>query len=278
MNNFFINKIKNLRQNLPQNPGDPLLLVQKLMENRTCNFSLKAVHPDDVLKILGKLKGSSSTGIDDIDSNTLKLIKNEISPVLTHIINLSISNKNFPHPCLHKKNEVLYAKNYRPVSLLSVLSKVLERCIFVQVVDYLECNRLLHPSHHGFRSNHSTLSALVQMFDTWVEAFEDDEVSAVIMLDMSAAFDTVDHDILLKKMDLYGFDQTAISWFRSYMTNRSQSVSIEGFLSQPQHLECGVPQGSIPGPLLYMFYTNDMPEAVHDHVSADEEHLEALYG
>ena len=281
MNNFFINKIKNLRQNLPQNPGDPLLLVQKLMENRTCNFSLTAVHPDDVLKILGKLKGSSSTGIDDIDSNTLKLIKNEIYPVLTHIINLSISNKTFPHPWkqakvipLHKKNEVLYAKNYRPVSLLSVLSKVLERCIFVQVVDYLECNRLLHPSHHGFRSNHSTLSALVQMFDTWVEAFEDDEVSAVIMLDMSAAFDTVDHDILLKKMDLYGFDHTAISWFRSYMTNRSQSVSIEGFLSQPQHLECGVPQGSILGPLLYILYTNDLPEAVHGHVSDDEDQLE----
>ena len=285
MNSFFINKVQNLRQNLPQNPGDPLHLVQKLMRNRTCNFSLKAVHPDAVLKILGKLKGSSSTGIDDIDSNTLKLIKNEISPVLTHIINLSISNNSFPHTWkqakvipLHKKNEVLYAKNYRPVSLLSVFSKVLERCIFAQVIDYLESNRLLHPSHHGFRSGHSTLSALVQMFDTWVEAFEDEEVTAVIMLDMSAAFDTVDHDILLKKMALYGFDEAVISWFRSYMTDRTQSVSIEGCLSQPLHLECGVPQGSILGPLLYILYTNDLPEAVHGHAPAEEEQLAELHG
>ena len=118
---------------------------------------------------------------------------------------------------------------------------------------------------------------LYKCFDTRVEAYEDVEVSAVILLDISAAFDTVDHDILLKKTALYGFEESVISWFKSYMSNRSQSVSIEGYLSQPQHLECGVPQGSIPGPLLYMFYTNDMPEAVHDHVSADEEHLEALY-
>ena len=206
MNSFFLNKGQMLRENLPQNPGNPLLLVEKLMENRSCSFKLKSVHPDTVLKTLSNLKASSSCGTDEIGSNVLKLIKNEITPVLTHIVNLSISNQTFPKfwkqakviP-LHKKDEVLYAKNYRPVSLLSVLSKVLERCIFAQMMDYLEGNQPLHPSHHGFRAKHSTVSALVQMFDTWIEAFEDDEVSAVIMLDMSAAFE-VDHDILIKKM------------------------------------------------------------------------------
>ena len=96
MNNFFINKVRNLRLNLPQNPGDPLRLVQKLMESRTCHFKLKSVHPDEVLKILSKLKSSSSCGTDEMGSCVLKLIKNEITPVLTHIINLSISQQTFP--------------------------------------------------------------------------------------------------------------------------------------------------------------------------------------
>ena len=128
---------------------------------------------------------------------------------------------------------------------------------------YLEDNNLLHPSHHGFRSKHSTMSALIQMFDNWIEAFENDEVSAVIMLDMSAAFDVVDIDILLSKLALYGFEDSVLAWIRSYLSNRSQCVFIEGFLSEPLPLECGVPQGSILGPLLYILYTNDLPEAVH---------------
>ena len=280
MNTFFTNKVRNLRENLPQNPGDPLRLVQKLMLNRTCTFKLKSVHPDDVLKILSNLKSSSSCGTDEIGSCVLKLIKHEITPVLTHIINLSISQQSFPFLWktakvipLHKKDETLYPKNYRPVSLLSVLSKVMERCVFIQMVDYLEENGLLHPSHHGFRAKHSTVSALVQMFDTWIEAFEDDEVSAVIMLDMSAAFDVVDHEILLGKLALYGFEDSAVSWIKSYLTNRTQSVFIEGSLSDPLPLDCGVPQGSILGPLLYIIYTNDLAEAVHDHPPPLEPHL-----
>ena len=269
MNNFFINKVRNLRQNLPINPGDPLQLVRKLMLNRKCTFRLKSVHPEDVLKIIGKLKTSSSCGTDEISSYVLKLIKHEITPVVTHLVNLSITQQDFPFLWkvakvipLHKKNEILYPKNYRPVSLLCVLSKVLEKCIFVQMVEYLESNGLIHPSHHGFRAKHSTVSALIQMFDTWIDAFEDSEVSAVIMLDMSAAFDVVDHQILLEKLTLYGFEDCAQSWIRSYLTDRSQRVYVEGSLSDALPLDCGVPQGSILGPLLYIVYTNYLPEAV----------------
>ena len=156
---------------------------------------------------------------------------------------------------LHKKNEILYPKSYLPVSLLCVLSKVLKKCIFVQMMEYLESNGLIHPSHHGFRAKHSTVSALIQMFDAWIEVFEDSEVSAVIMLDMSAAFDVVDHQILLEKLTLYGFEDCAQSWIRSYLTDRSQRVYVEGSLSDALPLDCGVPQGSILGPLLYIIYT-----------------------
>ena len=285
MNLFFVNKVQKLRQKLPHNPGDPISLVQKLMQNRSCSFELRPVHPEEVYKILSKLKSSSSCGVDEISSSVLKLIKNEITPVLTHIVNLSISQKTFPQYWkkarvipLHKKDELLYPKNYRPVSLLPVFSKVLERCIFVQMVSYLEENNLLHPAHHGFRAKHSTVTALLQMFDTWIDAFEQNEVSAVLMLDMSAAFDVVDHAILLSKLELYGFRECALSWIASYLMNRSQSVYIEGHLSDSLSVECGVPQGSILGPLLYVLYTNDLPEAVHEHhLQQDHQQGDHLY-
>ena len=97
------------------------------------------------------------------------------------------------------------------MSLLPILSKILERAIFSQVVDYFESNGLLHPSHHGFRQKHSTSTALVQMMDTWFEAFDNEELSAVLMLDMSAAFDLVNHELLIKKLEAYGFDDESLT-------------------------------------------------------------------
>ena len=129
MNTYFINKVRNLRENLPQNPGDPLPLVRKLMKNRKYSLKLKSVHPDHVLKIITNLKSSSSCGLDSIDSRIIKLAKHQLVPVITHIVNLSITTRKFPNPWksskvvpLHKKDEVIYPKNYRPVSLLPVIS------------------------------------------------------------------------------------------------------------------------------------------------------------
>ena len=142
------------------------------MKNRKCSLKLKSVHPDQVLKIITNLKSSSSCGLDSIDSRIIKLPKHQLVPVITHIVNLSITTRKFPNPWksskvvhLHKKDEVIYPKNYRPVSLLPVISKVLERALFEQMITYLENNHLLHPSHHGFRANHSTATALIEMYD-----------------------------------------------------------------------------------------------------------------
>ena len=155
-------KVKNLRQELPQTNGDPLLLVKSLMRRRRCSFTIKPVHPDEILKIISGLKSTQSCGVDNVDSRVIKLVQQELVPVITHVVNLSIKYRSFPHQWklakiipLHKKNEVIYPENYRPVSLLPVFSKILERAIFCQVVQFMEENELLHPFHHGFRQRFS---------------------------------------------------------------------------------------------------------------------------
>ena len=269
MNKFFIDKVAKLRQNLPNSTGDPLDLVKRLMNGVECKFSFKAVSPDQVDAIISKMNNSGACGVDEINIRILKMGKEQLIPALTHIVNLSISSGCFPlhWKCakiipLHKKEDRSNPKNYRPVALLPV---IVERAVFLQFMEYLEGNNIMNPSHHGFHSSHSICTALLEMYDAWTEAQEDGKISATIMLDLSSAFDVVDFSILLQKMKLYGFDEQSINWLSSYLTDRSQKVLIDGHLSSPLPITIGVPQGSIMAPLLYLIYTNDLTEAVHNH-------------
>ena len=212
-NQYFLDKIHLIRENLPPAPTDPLQILRSLMESRTCTFSLTSVHPDEVDKIVSNLSNSSSFGLDMVDTYIIKLIKPDILPALTHILNLSIATKVFPSAWkkskvipLHKKEDLLNPKNYRPVAIIPILSKVLERVIFNQMVAYLTDNSLIHPNHHAYRANHNTTTALLQMYDVWLDSLEKGEMAGVCFLDKSAAFDIVDHSLLLSKLKLNGFD------------------------------------------------------------------------
>ena len=277
MNQFFINKVRDLKISLGEPETNPLKNLQKLMAGRKCVFKLKPVHPDTVEKLITNLPNSGSVGLDYIGTGIIKLAKAEFLPSITNIINLSIKQSKFPLQFkkakvipLHKSGDRLSPKNYRPFAILPIWSKLLERAIFVQMIDYFESNNLLHPNHHGFRANHNTTTALLQMYDNWVEAMDRGEATGVCFLDMSAAFDMVDHSVLLEKLLLYGFDVASFTWIQSYLAERKQTVCIDGTCSSLLHLDTGVPQGSIIGPLLYIVFTNDLPEIVHGHPPPQE--------
>ena len=275
MNKFFLDKVKNLRNSIPLVHSDPLAKMKEAMENRNCSFNLKEVSVENVKKVIYSLKNSTATGTDFIDTRTLKLSAELIAPALAHVINLSISSSTFPGIWKHSKVipllkspdvDPLQPKSYRPVALLPVLSKVLEKVVFKQLVEYLEENNLIHPNLHGSRSGHSTATALIQLYDRWAEEIEQGKMVGVLVCDQSAAFDLCDHALLLEKLRLMGVNETTIAWLGSYLAGRKQSCFIDGNLSTPLDLlDCGVPQGSIGGPLLWLCFTCDQPDVTHEH-------------
>ena len=230
-------------------------------------FKLKEINLLTLRKILKRMKGKRSHGIDNIDSYSLKLAGPLMEDALIHLINLSIRKQIFAARWkpqlvgpLHKKNDKLDPKNFRPVSHLVEVGKMVEYAVYVQVVEHFTVNKLFHENHHGGLAGHSTATALIQLVDMWLESAEKTELSASLLLDQSAAYDLVDHSILLQKLKVYNFHEDSIQWFQSYLSQRSQIVQVESKQSASLDLEDhAVPQGSILGGLIFMIFSNDFP-------------------
>ena len=159
---------------------------------------------------------------------------------------------------LYKKDDEKSFGNYRPISLLSSFSKIFERIVFNQLYDYLIEHDLLYQSQYGFRRFHSTELAALELTDRIRQQIDQKKVPFSVFLDLSKAFDTLNHDILLTKLHYYGIKGTSLSWFTSYLENRYQYVEYNGTSSSLKEIETGVPQGSILGPLLFIIYMNDI--------------------
>ena len=242
-----------------------------LKTNIASSFSFSSVSENDILKIISKLKSKSSCGHDGLSTILLKYIAKEIVCVLTRIINQSLCTGIFPNSLkiakimpVFKKDDPHIADNYRPISLLPSISKVFEKVAYIQVYDYFMEKKLLYNSQYGFRKMHSTELAALEITDKIILHLDQGKLPLAIYLDLSKAFDTIDHSILLYKLQYYGIHGNAIEWFKSYLSNRKQYVEINGKTSPYANITTGVPQGSILGPLLFIIYMNDIA-SVTDH-------------
>ena len=232
---WFLFKVSNIRQFIPVQNSINFDACKKIMNGKNAKFEFKDVNENDIRKILKSLKSSKSTGVDELDSFSLKIAADIIYKPIAYIIKLSIKQGKVPTLWkyskvlpLFKKEDRLSKKNYRPVANLSPISKILERWIHEQLYKYFEDNELLHRNHHGFRKSRSTLTALLQLYERWVKSSENGELTGIILVDLSAAFDLVDPAILCQKLKIYGLDESSIKWFQNYLSEREQFVSVHG--------------------------------------------------
>jgi hypothetical protein len=236
---------------------------------RPNSFQFSIVSESRLLKYINTLCPKKATGLDGIPSRFIKDSGPIIAGPLAHIINLSVIQGIVPDDLksarvipLHKKNDKTDVGNYRPVSILCVISKILERVIYDQLEVYLSKNNILYEYQSGFRPGFSTDTCLIHLTDYIRFQMDKGHFVGMVLLDLQKAFDTVNHSILLMKLKCIGLSDPSIRWFTSYLSERRQLVEVSGTMSSAASITCGVPQGSILGPLLFLIYVNDMSAVV----------------
>lgn len=229
-------------------------------------FLLFPTNEREVQNVIKNLKNTNSSGLDEIKTKVIKICSKHLLTSLTKIINKSFSDGSFPD--VLKTSKVLPffkngsrkdKNNYRPISLLSVLSKIFEVIFKIRLMIYLKENSILCNEQYGFRPNSNTQIALYDLI-TEIQSEKKNEKTAAVFIDLQKAFDSVNHLILLTKLKEIGFSEEPMNWIRSYLFNRTQIVNINGIQSEEQKIKLGVPQGSILGPILFLLFINDLKD------------------
>lgn len=229
-------------------------------------FSVTTITPTKLVSLVKKIKISRSEDVFGMSSLVLKHIIDIILTPLVDLINWSVSDAVFPD-CLktsiivpiYKKGDKQQVDNYRPIALVPIFSKIFEHCVLSQLSSYFFQGNIIHSSQHGFRSGASTISAITELVNSIHDSFEQKNITSAIFLDLSRAFDTISHPILLDKLHWYGVSTNTVNLIRSYLLDRRQIVKFNNTFSSVELVKRGVPQGSVLGPFLFSVYINDFP-------------------
>lgn len=279
---FFEEKIEQVRETTSGESKSGFLEEEVKIGNEFSAFP--EYSEEDVIKII-LICPTKTSSLDCLPTHFFKKHIRLFSKFLTGLINLCLINGIVPTLCKHAvvipllkrpDSDVNDISNYRPVSNLRFISKVIEKIVAKELLKHLSQNSLLPTNQSGYRMYHSTETALLHICSTLCEAMDNQFVSLVAFLDMSAAFDCVDHDILLSRLSrCFGIKGAVISWFKSYLFNRTQQVLYRNILSETKKIKCGVPQGSVLGPMLFLLYTIGVLDIINSfgfmgHAFADD--------
>ena len=270
--NYYSTLAENLVNMLPKAPNKySINTVIKYYEHmiQGYHFNLASISKNSVLTILKSTQVSKAAGLDGLSGRFLKDGAKFLAKPISDLCNLSINSEKFPDSCkvaklrpLYKKGSLTQPCNYRPISLLPLISKVIEKVIHDQTSTFLNSKQLLYTYQSGFRKKHSTDFCLSYLNAKILKGFDKDLMTGMILIDLQKAFDTIDHDVLLQSFYALGFSKHTINWFQSHLSKRLFLVNLGNIFSQPAPVSCGIPQDSILGPLLFLLRISNMSQAV----------------